>query len=305
MNQPLSWEDAQTLLAVSEHRSFSGAAKYLKLGQPTISRRIRKLEGLLNEQLFVRKKQGAVPTEVAIKLIPAAQQMARWAAEFNRSVMGTSQALSGVVRIAAPPGVAVEQLVQFAANFKSVEPDIQLEILASVDHLDLSRGDADIAIRTNRPTNPDLIALHSEKIRVGVFAAADYCKKISQPCTWQDLDWVTWAKPHEQVAPRPMLERLIPNFQPAFTSDNYLVQLAAVKAGLGAFIMDIPSAIDPSTITPTKKTNWPQPLMEIDMGISLPDSEFHFVCAKSLQFVPRVAVVAKAMILMLANNLKA
>ena len=74
----ISWEDAQSFLAVAEQRSFSAAARHLQLGQPTISRRIADLEQRLGSRLFRRGKQGAVLTDSGARLLPAAEQMARW-----------------------------------------------------------------------------------------------------------------------------------------------------------------------------------------------------------------------------------
>ena len=45
------------------------------------------------------------------------------------------------------------------------------------------------------------------------------------------------APPFEDIPPTPQLKRLIPDFRPAFTSDNYLVQWRACEAGLGAMIL--------------------------------------------------------------------
>ena len=286
MKPALSWEDAQTFLTVVEQQSFSAAARILGLGQPTISRRIKNLEANLQQQLFVRGKHGALPTDAATKLLPAAEQMARWATEFDRTARGSEQQAAGIVRIAAPPGIAVEQLAPFAATLKRQEPEITLEILAAVDHVDLTRGNADIAIRSQPPHEPELIALHEAKNHISVYASKSYAEKLQQPCRWQDLDWITWAGQYKNVSPRPMLEKLIPNFKPVFTSDDYLVQKAAAKAGLGAFIMATPTNFESNDLVE----------IEIDIGVQLPSSSLYFVCAKSMQQVPRVRVVMRRLI---------
>jgi len=278
---PLSWEDAQTLLAVAEAGSFSNAARNLAVGQPTVSRRIRALERSLGQQLFVRGRHGAQPTAAAQSLTQAAGQMARWAAEFSRAVAGTEQQVSGTVRIAAPPAIAVEQLAPFAARLKRTHPDITLDILSAVDHVDLTRGAADIAVRTQRPGEPELVALHEGRNLPGVYGAPAYVATLSQPCSLTELDWVTWSTAYRHVVPRPMLERLIPGFAPVFTSDDYLVQKAAVRSGLGAMIMGQPAGPDLEAFVP------------IDIGVQLPAYDFYLVAARSMQHVPRVATVVR------------
>jgi len=280
----LTWNDIRLFLCVIEQQSFSAAAKALRLGQPTISRHIQHLEQQFGAPLFIRGKYGAKPTPQALKLVHSAQQMAKWGAEFERTAQGNEQTAVGVVVITAPPGLAAENLAPFAATLKQQAPGITLEILSSVEHVDLARGVADIAIRTRAPNDPELIALHTAEVQPVVMAAKQYADKLAQPCTWADLDWVTWAGRHSQVAPRPMLEKLIPNFTPVFASDDYLTQKAAVKAGLGANIYHRPLTIEHNQ------------LVEIDIGVTLPKSNIFIVCAKSMQQVPRVRTVVERLI---------
>jgi DNA-binding transcriptional LysR family regulator len=287
----ITWEDAQTFLAIAEERSFSAGARRLGVGQPAVSRRVAHLEKRLACQLISRGKQGADLTDAGARLLPAAEQMARWASEFERLAQGAEENPAGVVRIAAPPGIAVDILAPLAATARERLPDIRLEVLASVEHVDLSRGSADLAIRTRPPNEPELMTLISATTEIGVLASAEYAARLSarlegadhmgQP-TLADIDWITWAFPFEHVEPRPMLERAIPNFRPAFSSDNFLVLQSAVVAGLGAMILDRHTRPG----TPSAE------LVEIDLGFQLPASEFHLVCAKSMQYVPRVRVVA-------------
>jgi DNA-binding transcriptional LysR family regulator len=290
--QKISWEDAQTFLAVIEHNSFSAAARAMGLGQPTISRRIAHLELLMSQQLFIRGKQGAAPTTAALSLLPAAEQMAKWAAEFDRTAKSHEVLVSGTVTIAAPPGIAVEQLAPFAKLLRRLEPDIRLEILAAIDHVDLTRGSADLALRTHFPNEPELTVVHTFISQPGVYASAAYAAAITQPCSWADLDWVTWAGKFRDVAPRPMLEKLMPNFEPSVASDDYLVQKAAVILGLGAFVAPKPMGFQEDD------------LVTIDVGVTLPEHEIYLVCAKSMQHVPRIKAVVAHMVSCLAGEVK-
>jgi len=293
-----SWEDAQTFLAVAEKRSFSAASGFLGVGQPTISRRIAALERRLGCQLFTRGKRGTELTDAGARLLPAAEQMARWAGEFGRLAQGAEESLTGIVRIAAPPGLAVEVLAPLAATAREQLPDIRLEVLASVDYIDLSRGGADLAIRTRETHEPELATIHSAEMEIGVFATVEYKARLLERLKArgraddptfriEDLDWITWSFPYEQVAPRPMLERAIPDFAPAFASDNYLVLKSALAAGLGVMVLEKQGSTNPLASAE---------LVEIDLGFSLPPSEYHLICAKSMRYVPRVRAVTELLI---------
>ncbi|MFK7862975.1 MAG: LysR family transcriptional regulator [Pseudohongiellaceae bacterium] len=286
-----SWDDAQTFLAVLEKESFSNAAKRLGIGQPTVSRRIQSLEARLNSQIFERGRYGAIPTSEALRLQPAAEQMAKWAAEFQRIAEGVEDELTGTVKIAAPPGVASEQLAPFAEKLSSIEPGLQLEVLSAIEHVDLSRGHADIAIRSQPPNEPELVCLYEAISLPGVYASKAYAKKIKQPCHWKDLDWISWGGQHKQLAPRPLLEKAIPNFQPVFSSDDYVVQKAAAIAGMGALITNAPIGLEKSE------------LVKIDIGLELPPVKFYLVCAKSMQHLKKIKIVAESLLSTLSDGL--
>jgi DNA-binding transcriptional LysR family regulator len=298
-----SWEDAQTFLAVAEKRSFSAASGFLGVGQPTISRRIAALERRLSCQLFTRGKRGTELTDAGARLLPAAEQMARWAGEFGRLAQGAEENPTGIVRIAAPPGLAVEVLAPLAAIAREKLPEIRLEVLASVDYVDLSRGGADLAIRTRETHEPELATIHSVELEIGIFASVEYKARLVERLRTdgrvdpifriEDLDWITWSFPYEQVAPRPMLERAIPDFAPAFASDNYLVLKSALAAGLGVMVLEKQSSTNPLA---------GDELVEIDLGFSLPPSEYHLICAKSMRYVPRVRAVTELLIERLNNT---
>jgi DNA-binding transcriptional LysR family regulator len=279
-----SWQDARIFLAVLDTKSFSGAAKALRLGQPTISRRVQQLEERFSVQLFVRGKHGAKPTLQAELLRLPAEQMARWAKEFQQSIEQGDHEISGKVTIAAPPGVAVEQLAPFSAILKKTHPDLTLEVLSSVDHINLSRGSADLAIRMNAPTDPELVALYTCHLQTIVAGSSQYVARLKQPCSWQDLDWICWGGQYQHLAPRPLLEKSIPGFSPTFSSDDYLTQKAATVAGMGVMMMYRAFGLEPKVLT------------EIELLKPLPMADFYLVCAKSTQHVPRVAAVAEALI---------
>ncbi|MFT7244295.1 MAG: DNA-binding transcriptional LysR family regulator [Candidatus Azotimanducaceae bacterium] len=89
---------------------------------------------------------------------------------------------------------------------------------------------------------------------------------------------------YRDISPRPMLHKLIPQFQPILTSDDYLVQKAAVKAGIGVMICSPPGPLESDA------------LIAVDIGVSLPVSAFFIVCARSMQHVPRVRRVVELMV---------
>ncbi len=232
-----SWEDLRLFLAVAETGSFSAAARLLGLGQPTLSRRIAEFESDLGNSLFVRLPQGCKLTETGRALLPAAQQMACWAQEAKLVIAPTPHQVRGKVRVTAPPGIAFTIVPLVAKQVGDHFPDIQFEVISSVDTLDLARGEADISLRTQRPSSSELLCLASLRSEMAAYAHPDYIDSLSANLNLADIDWICWAPPFEHLQVNQVLKAQIDNFTPCFTSDDFNVQLAACAAGVGAMVL--------------------------------------------------------------------
>lgn len=282
----IPWQQAELFITVAEFGSFSAAARQLRLTQPTVSRRIAALEDDLGRALFRRDSEGTHLTAEGERLLPAAEQMARWSNEMERAASSWDDTPTGIVRCAVPPGVAFELMIPIAARLRQQYPDLRLELLTGVEHIDLTRGDAELAIRTREPTQPELVVRTSFHTQIGVYAARSLADRFSDELVdASDLPWVTWSAPLEHVQPRPYLEAALDPFRIAFASNDYLVLRRAVGAGLGAFVIG----------DPTQSTGWGDDLVQLNTTLELPfEDAMHVVCARSMAHVPRVRVVADA-----------
>jgi DNA-binding transcriptional LysR family regulator len=282
MNIP--WDDVQVFLSLAQARSMSRAARALQVRQPTISRRIAALEQRLGYALFQRSANGVQLTAAGERLLVPATKMAEWAGEVARSAQNRGARASGLVRIAAPPGVAWDFVAPFAAWLRAKEPNITVQVLTGIHYVDLVRGEADLALRTRAPAQTDLVSVASLSHKNAVFVAKNYAQKLPKSPKLDQLDWICWAPPYEDLPPNPQLAAWIPNFRPAFTTDNFLIMRRAAERGLGAIVL---GAVhhrfsDASSLVPLKLD-----LREHDK------SSLHLVCAKSAPDIPRVRLVAE------------
>jgi DNA-binding transcriptional LysR family regulator len=281
----LRWDDLKLFLAVYEQGSLSGAARKLKLGQPTLSRRIAELEEVVGEALFDRQSQGASLTAAGKKLLPAAQSMAEWANAAELSIKKQTFLPEGKVRIAAPPGIAYEVVAPLAAKIRQQHPQIQLEVLSGVEILNLSRGEADLSLRTANPADADLVCVDEISTPMRVYASKAYAAQIpARPCL-ADLDWICWAAPYAELRTNQELSALIPDFKPAFSSDDFIVQMAACKAGVGAMIL--PQVLHQYSVL--RELHELQEL-DIDLGPGAVGS-LYLVCHKRHHPLPKVQLV--------------
>ncbi len=280
----IPWDDARLFLAVAEAKSLSAAAKALRVGQPTVSRRLAELEYQLGFPLFARSSSGAQLTARGEKLVEPARRMAEWAAELGRSAEKGDHKPRGVVRLTASPGVAFEFVAPFAAFAAQKYPDLRLEVLSSIQFLDLARGEADLALRLGGPKQQDLVSVAKLSHGVRAFAAKSYVQKLPKRYGFADVAWIAWAPPLDRMRPNPELAALIPGFKPVFAADDFLVQCRAAEAGVGAVILgDVRHRFSAQTnLVP----------LALDLGPHS-RSELHLVCAKSALAIPRVRVMAE------------
>lgn len=215
--------------------SLSAAARALGLTQPTLGRHIEALESSLGIKLFARSQRGLVPTQAALDLAPHAEAMEAAAQSFVRTASGEASEPRGAVRLTASNIVGAEVLPPILTEFRRRNPLIAIELALSNRNQDLSRRDADIAIRMVRPTQKALIAKRIGTIRVGFYAHRDYLARYGVPRDLADLSrHAVIGFDRDQSALRwlganPTITRDV--F--ALRTDDERAQLNALRAGFG------------------------------------------------------------------------
>jgi DNA-binding transcriptional LysR family regulator len=286
----IRWERLELLLAVSAAGSLSGAAKRLRTTQPTVSRQLADLEDKLGEPLFVRSVDGTSLTAFGERMLEPAKRMAEAAVDAALVASGTVAAPGGLVRITAPPGLASELLVPFAKRVRKALPDVVLEVLSRVEYLDLARREADLGLRIARSDRPskqrDLVTLFSVQQGIAAYATREYLARLPRSYGLADLDWIAWAPPFEHLPPTPQLRGLIPGFRPAFTSDDYLVQLRAAEAGVGVIVL--------GTLRDARAKASPLVKAKVDLGKRT--ATVDLLAARTSLSIPRVRAVADLLV---------
>ena len=280
----ISWDDVRLFLAIADHGSLTEAARHLGVGQPTVSRRLAQLEEQLGYALFDRGVEGTTLTSPGERWLEPARRMADGAGELSHAAERRDSAPAGIVRITAPPGVAFDFVAPFAARVRERYPQILVQILSRIEYLDLSRREADIALRSRAPTQRDLTVVHSFTHMNDAFATKAYLATLPAKPSIAQIGFIAWAPPYEHFPPNPQLQAMIPNFRPAFASDDYIVMLRAAEGGVGAvFMQKVRHRFNrDSNLVP----------LGLDLGPHA-KSAIHVVCAKSALGVARIRAVAE------------
>lgn len=234
------WNRARALLVTAEEGSYSAAARALGSTQPTVGRQVAALEEELGVTLVQRAGRGLTLTEAGLDLIEHLRAMGDAARRVSLTATGRSQSLEGLVRITAGESECAFLLPPVLARIRRLHPGIQLDLVATNEVRDLSRREADIALRNFRPRDPELTARKVREDPAWLYGTPEYLARIGPIESAADLARaeVLMIERSEVMAQhlRAMGAPLGPEHFPIATP-NHLVQWALCKRGLGLCFM--------------------------------------------------------------------
>jgi DNA-binding transcriptional LysR family regulator len=232
----VDWGYWRSFLAVMREESLSGAARALALTQPTVGRHVDALEDALGAALFTRSRGGLRPTALAFSLLPHAEAMAAAADNLARTASGEQGEARGTVRLAASVTVGTFVLPPILARFRTRFPQITIELALSNRNENLLRGEADIAVRMERPRQEAIVARHAGAVRIGLYAHRDYIRAhgmpadagelLAHPIIGIDRDEALLAG--TRLGGQPLTREMF-----AFRCDSDAAQMMALEAGFG------------------------------------------------------------------------
>ncbi len=245
----LSWDLLGAFLAVMRSGSLSGASRSLGVAQPTVRRQVEKLEEVLGVVLFTRSQTGLTATEAAAATLPYAESMAGVAEALVRSVTAPADAEHGTVRVTCSEVVGIAVLPPILTELRRAHPRLQIELSLSNANEDLLRRDADVAVRMAQPTQSALVARRVGPVKLGLFATEQYVAEHPVARSAADL-----VRGHALIG-----KDRDPAFFPALAAmglplkrkdfalrtDNDAAHLAAIRAGLGIGICQVPLSLGP------------------------------------------------------------
>ena len=181
------WNHTRAFLVTAEEGTLSAAAKALGMTQPTLSRQVSALEAQLGIRLFERVGQRLVLTDSGVELLEHARLMGSTALQFSLAATGQSQQLEGSVTISAGELDAVFRLPKIIAKLRREEPGIDIEVIVTNEASDLKRREADIAIRSFRPTQNDLIAKKLGEEVIWLYGTQEYLARLPHFTKFSEL----------------------------------------------------------------------------------------------------------------------
>jgi DNA-binding transcriptional LysR family regulator len=239
------WDLLQSLHAVLEAGSFSAAARVRRLTQPTLGRHIDQLERQLGAPLFLRSPRGLQPTDLALAFRQHLADMAAAASTAARDIDGLVSGEGGVVRVTVSEIVGIEVIPPMLARFRAAHPGIDVELALDNKNADLTRRDADVAVRMARPTQNSLVAKKVGDLHLGFHATPAYLAEHGAPKDIDDLQnhtLIGFDRAYPEIVDelaigglgRPISRDLF-----SYRTDNDVAQLAAIRAGVGIGVCQV------------------------------------------------------------------
>ena len=181
-------EGVEAFLATARHRNFRRAADELGVTPSAVSQAVRTLEARVGAALLFRTTRSVGLTEAGQRFMerarPAFDELVA-AAEAARDL---GQRPTGLLRLAVPRGVVPLILEPVFASFCEAYPEIELEIAANDEMVDLAVGGFDAGIRLGQFIAPDLVAVRlTPPFPFAVVASPGYLEKRGAPQRPEDL----------------------------------------------------------------------------------------------------------------------
>ncbi|WP_397600933.1 LysR family transcriptional regulator [Silvanigrella sp.] len=179
-------DDIYAFLYIYQERSFTEAAKKLKISKAAISNKINNLEEKFGFPLFIRSTRNVTPTQDALVLFQYAQKLIDSLKEFESS-LNQSQEMQGKIHLTCSTAIATSFIGEQITKFLSLYPKIKIELTVTDSYLDLIENNIDLAIRIG---NLESTSLHGKKMgsnKLIFCATPSYLNKFGTPQTLTDL----------------------------------------------------------------------------------------------------------------------
>ncbi|MCI0753692.1 LysR family transcriptional regulator [Teichococcus vastitatis] len=231
----IAWDDVRLVHAVAGARSLPAAAARLGINHSTVFRRLRQLEAMLGVALFERHRSGYVPTAAGEAVVALAGRVDADINDVTRRLAGLAPVPEGEVRIATSDSLLAELLLPMLVRFRRAHPAIRLDVVTGNAALNLSRRDADIALRAT-PAPPDtLVGRRLARLGWALYgpAAAQAAEPPPLAQLLEEAQWLSLSDALGHLAAARFLRGRVAEARIAGRFDSVQALVLAVRAGLG------------------------------------------------------------------------
>ncbi len=183
------WNDLKVFLAVARHGSTVAAGRALQIDQSTVQRRLAELERRIGQPLVKRHTSGYRLTEFGQSLLGQAEQVGSAVLALEQQIESARREAVGVIRVTGPEPI-VYRITQSSLieRFHARHPGLRVEFVMSDKYLDLTKGDADVALRSGDTDDDALVGRKIGDSIWAVYASRKYIERCGRPERVEALD---------------------------------------------------------------------------------------------------------------------
>lgn len=237
MNKHLKWDDLQIVLEIARSGTLSGAGRSLRISHATVFRRIDQIEKRLGVKLFDRSRNGYKATVAGEEVAETAERIEHEILKVERQVVGRDIHPSGTVRVTTTDTLFVGLLSPVFTAFRQKHPEIKLEVVVSNEFFNLSKREADVAIRPSFSPLESLVGREIGVIQQAVYCETELSRTIDNK---NDLRSETWIGPDESMVYREleqwMIKRGLSNVT-HYRVNSLMGMFASVRDGAGMAVL--------------------------------------------------------------------
>ncbi len=231
------WNDLRFLLAVAREGSTLAAARQLGVNQSTVQRRLADLEARLGERLVERLAAGYRLTDLGQAVLARAEAVETAVDAFAQAVQDQGRGARGVVRLTCPEPIAFRLTKSgIIERFQATHPGLTVEFVLSDSYVDLTRGEADVALRSGDTDDAVLVGRKIAASLWAVYASRDYVARHGAPASDAEMAAHPLIGFEEGMAKHRAviwLHAVAPGGTYAARSTSVLGLISAAKAGVG------------------------------------------------------------------------
>jgi DNA-binding transcriptional LysR family regulator len=203
-------DGVEAFLSVAQHRSFRRAAAELGVTPSAISQAIRALEGRVGAALFIRTTRSVGLSEAGERFLSRAKPAFEELVAAGAAARDLGQRPAGLLRLAVPRAVMPTLLEPLIASFCRAYPDVEVEVAASPELIDLAAEGFDAGIRLGQFIAADMVALRlTQPFPFLVVGSPDYLRGRKRPERIDDLRdhaCLRWRRSNGSIAPWPFID---------------------------------------------------------------------------------------------------
>lgn len=234
--QHINWDNLRYVLMVAKKGSISAAARDLEVNRTTVLRRINAFQENLNCRIFERGGQGYILTPEAEKMLDAAQEVESTLFDMQRQIAGQELRLEGELRVTTTDTLIVSLIGPHLASFYRKHPHIVVEIVMTNNLLDLSRRDADIAIRPTHMLEAPLVGRKVADVYFGIYGSPSYLDSC-QVSNLLEHQWLGFDTSLKSTPPGKWLEATVPEDNVCLRGDSFVALKVAAESGMGLALL--------------------------------------------------------------------